>query len=279
MEGITAGQFTLAQVSNQQGKRSVKIISATSLPCKRPQMAIEFVKTSSPKKYVPVNMMNALKKLFGLPGNNETGSSTLSGNSSFHSIVQGGSESEIRGQLVQKMMRDTLHKNGIPPKWIECQIQVTAGGRRRPGINVRLVIKHWDSRLMQYTFAFQKALLTAIVQFDPKAVIWLHGISWQLEVASTCPHTTLPAKNYWLEAPQTDLPAKVAQQPAVKAVPAVNAATEPALPLFEMKKPTPENNAAADLERLFAIRDNELAYLAANNLIPPGYEKTEPAPL
>lgn len=98
-------------------------------------------------------------------------------------------------------------------------------------------------------------------------------------MASTCPHTTLPAKNYWLEAPQTDLPAKVAQQPAVKAAPAVNAAPEPALPLFEMKKPTPENNATADLERMFAIRDKELAYLAANNLIPPGYEKTESAPL
>lgn len=236
-------------------------------------------KNQPPKKYVPVNMINALKKLFGLPSNNETGPSTLSGNRSFHSIVHGGSESEIRSQLVQKMMRDTLHKNGISPSWIECQIQVTAGRTRRPGINVRLVVKHWDSRLMQYTFAFQKALLTAIVQFDPKAVIWLHGISWQLEVASTCPHTTLPGKNYWMETPQTDMPAKIMKQPAVKAVPAVNAAPEPALPLFEMKKPTPENKATADLERLFAIRDNELAHLAANRLIPPGYEKTEPAPL
>lgn len=68
-------------------------------------------------------------------------------------------------------MRDTLHKNGIPPKWIECQIQVAASRTRRQGINVRLVVKHWGSRLMQYPFAFQEALLTAIVQFDPKAVI------------------------------------------------------------------------------------------------------------
>ena len=250
-----------------------------------------------PKKYVPVNMINALKKLFGLPGNNETGPSTLSGNRSFHSIVHGGSESETRGQLVQKMMRDTLHKSGISPRWIECQIQVTSGRTRGPGINVRLVVKHWDSRLMQYTFAFQKALLTAIVQFDPKAAIWLHGISWQLEVASTCPHTTMPGKNYWLEAPQTDMHAKVVKQPAVEAAPAVNAApvaalvkvqpaafkpvapAKPAPPLFEMEKPIPENKVTADLERLFAIRDNELALQAANSLIPPGYEKTEPAPL
>lgn len=150
---------------------------------------------------------------------------------------------------------------------------------------------------MQYTFAFQKALLTAIVQFDPKAAIWLHGISWQLEVASTCPHTTMPGKNYWLEAPQIDRHAKVVKQPAVEAAPSVNAApvaalvkaqpaafkpvapAKPAPPLFEMEKPTPKNKATADLERLFAIRDNELALQAANSQIPPGYEKTEPAPL
>jgi hypothetical protein len=33
---------------------------------------------------------------------------------------------------------------------------------------------------MQYAFAFQKALLTDIVRFEPKAITWLHGISWQL---------------------------------------------------------------------------------------------------
>lgn len=267
------------------------------MPCKRPQMSIKLVKIPTPKKYVPANMIHALKKLFGLSGNNASRLSALPGNRSSHSIVHDGSESETRSQLVQKMMRDTLHKNGISPKWIECQIQVTAGRTRGPGISVRLVVKHWDSRLMQYTFAFQKALLTAIVQFEPKAAIWLHGISWQLEVASTCPHTTLPGKNYWLETPQIDMHAKAAKQPDVEAAPAMNAApvaalvkaqpaafkpvapAKPAQPLFEIEKPTPENNATADLERLFAIRDNELAHQAANSLIPPGYEKTQAAPL
>ena len=234
-------------------------------------------------------MIDALKKLFGLSGNNASVPSTLPGKRS--------SESETRSQLVQKMMHDTLHKSGISPKWIECQIQVTAGRTRGPGINIRLVVKHWDSRLMQYMFAFQKALLTAIVQIEPKAAIWLHGISWQLEVAGTCPHTTLPGKNYWLEAPQIDMHAKAVLQPAVEVESVVNTAPvaalvkaqpaafkpvapdTPASPLFEMEKPIPKNKATDDLERLFAIRDNELAHQAADSLIPPGYEKTEPAPL
>ena len=245
--------------------------------------------------------MNALKKLFGLFGSRPVEPSSLPGSRSFQSSVQDGSESATRGQLVQVMMRDVQRKSGIPPGWIECQIQVVASRSRGSGIHVRLVVKHWDSRLMQYTFAFQKALLTAIVQFEPSAATWLHGISWQLEVASTCPHTTLPEKHYWLEAPQTYMPAKAAAQPVVVAMPAAKTAptaapvarpskapsaafkpvapTKPALPLFEIEKPTPESDATADLERLFAIRDNELAHQAANNPTPLGYEKTEPAPL
>ena len=247
--------------------------------------------------------MNALKKLLGLFGGSPAphSPSSLPGSRSFHSSVQDGSENATRGQLVQVMMCDVQRKSGIPPGWIECQIQVVASRSRGPGIYVRLVVKHWDSRLMQYTFAFQKALLTAITQFEPNATHWLHDISWQLEVASTCPHTTLPDKGYWLEAPQTYMPAKAVAQPAVVAPPAAKAApvetpvatpvkapsaafkpgapAKPALPLFEIEKPTPENDATADLERLFAIRDNELAHQAANNPIPLGYEKTEPAPL
>ena len=51
------------------------------------------------------------------------------------------------------------------------------------------------------------------------------------------------------------------------------------LPAFVEAPVTPENDTAEDLERLFAIRDRELEQLAINNLLPVGYEKTEPAPL
>ncbi len=260
-------------------------------------MTIKYVKTLAKKSGRPISMMNSLKKLFGLFGGSTAAHSpsSLPGSRSFQSSLQDGSESATRGQLVQVMMRDVQRKSGIPPGWIECQIQVVASRSRGPGIYVRLVVKHWDSRLMQYTFAFQKALLTAIVQFEPNAATWLHGISWQLEVASTCPHTILPDKDYWLEAPQTYMPAKAVAQQVVVAVPAPKAEpapekapsagfkpvapSKPPLPLFEIEKSTPENDATADLERLFAIRDNELAHQAANNPTPLGYEKTEPAPL
>ena len=61
-----------------------------------------------------------------------------------------------------------------------------------------------------------------------------------------------------------------------------------AAPLARKQKPNPadaveviedDEETALDLERLFAIRDNELSSLAANNLLPPGYDSTEHSPL
>jgi hypothetical protein len=114
-----------------------------------------------------------------------------------HSSLHDGSETATRSQLVQIMMRDLVRKSGIPPGWIQCQIQVVTSRSRGQGIFVRLVVKHWDERLMTYAFAFQKTLLTEIVQFEPQAVTWLQAIAWQLEVAGSCTVTELPGPQFW----------------------------------------------------------------------------------
>jgi hypothetical protein len=250
-----------------------------------------------------------LKKLSGFLGRDKTAaahSSLPSSRNSQHSILHDGSETATRGQLVQVLLRDLLRKNGMPPGLVQCQIQVMNSRTRGQGIYVRLVVKHWDERLMQYAFAFQKALLTDIVQFEPKAGTWLQGIAWQLEVAGSCPLTDLPGPEFWqaTEAKPFDqfdivpMPAKTVEPPAapvlapVVAAPVVPelsvAAALAAQPLLDPVEPLPSliempaapvDDTALDLERLFAIRDNELANLAKDNLLPAGYESTEPAPL
>ncbi len=259
-------------------------------------------------------MFNFLKKLFSSMSlsRSPAGNSSLP-NSRIHqqSILHDGSETATRGQLVQIMMRDLVRKSGIPPGWIQCQVQVVTSRTRGEGISVRLVVKQWDERLMKYAFAFQKALLTDIVQFEPQAASWLQGIAWQLEVAGTCPVTELPGSQYWKTHGEVDpfdiipipasampvhapVPAPVAP-PVVAMTPPIAAAAAPvlaaaAVPTFALdaleplpplvdEPPTPENDTAEDLERLFAIRDRELEQLAVNNLLPQGYEKTEPSPL
>ncbi len=218
-------------------------------------------------------MKSFFKKIFGLPF--KSGAATGQNSSrSFHSSVQGGSENAIRAQLVQVVMRDLLRNSGIPPGWVTCMPQVLNSASRGSGIFVRLSVKHWDDRLMKYAFAFQKALLTDIVRFEPKASSWLHGIAWQLEVASTCPHTALPDKDFWLEAPA---PSPVLHE--------ANPRTRLVTPMG-MASPAPafaglaeDNEAAQDLKRLFAVRDQEMAQHAASTALPAGYESTEPSPL
>jgi hypothetical protein len=244
-------------------------------------------------------MASFFKKLFGKSSNEE---SRPAANSSygFPSSYQGGSESVARAHLVQDVMRELLRKSGIPPDWIICQPQVLNSKSRGPGIFVRLAVRHWDDRLMQYAFAFQKALLTDIVRFEPKASSWLHGIAWQLEVASTCPHTVLPDRDFWLQSPESPRvrPATTPRQPLVTPVTAAAPAAAQQswaaqISPFSSKPPAStlnpeplnpelsaaENDIKQDLERFFAVRDEELARSAAKGGVPDGYESTQPAPL
>ncbi|MES2363355.1 MAG: hypothetical protein V4646_16410 [Pseudomonadota bacterium] len=188
--------------------------------------------------------------------------------------IEDGSENAMRRQLVQVLLRDVLRKSGIPPQWIDCKMLLVSSRSRGRGMYVRLVVRHWDKRLMNYAFAFQQTLLADIEHFEPRASEWLHGISWQLEVADTCPYTELPDKAFWQEPKHT----KTIAEPAGAPLPVASAS--PALPVsFESTAPDPGNDPVQDLERLFAIRDRELDRQAAEGLTPVGYEKTQPSSL
>ena len=187
-----------------------------------------------------------------------------------------GSENATRRQLVQVLLRDLLRRSGIPPQWVECQMQVVSSRNKGAGMVVRLVVKHWDARLMNYTFAFQNELMSDISRFDPEAPNWLQGMSWQLEVAGSCPFTSLPNRQFWAETEKSPVQAS-AQPPQV--VPVVQATQEAAdKPRFEAPR-FDSTQQADDLEKLFAIRDRELDREAAQGVMPVGYEKTQPSPL
>lgn len=186
--------------------------------------------------------------------------------------IQQGSENDMRRQLVQVLVRDLLRRHGIPPEWIDCQMMIVSSRTRGSGMYLRLVVQHWDERLMNYASAFQKELFADLKQFEPQSASWLHGISWQLEVDGSCPYTTLPGRSFWL-APQAE---------AAPAIPAIAPLPAP-VPKPEQTGPQAEHQAEPvntdELERLFAIRDRELSEQADHSLVAAGYEKTQPAPL
>lgn len=146
--------------------------------------------------------------------------------------IEDGSDNATRRQLVQVLLRDALRKYGIPPRWIDCQMLLVDSRSKGPGMYVRLVVRQWDDRLMNYAFAFQNALMIEITRFEPQATQWLHGISWQLDVAETCPHRDLPDKSFWAE------PAKPAA-PAARMAPPARAGQAAASSMAQAAVPSP----------------------------------------
>lgn len=185
--------------------------------------------------------------------------------------IQDGSENDMRRQLVQVLLRDMLRKHGLPAEWIDCQMLIVSSRTKGSGMFVRLVVRHWDARLLNYASAFQKELLAEIKQFEPQAASWLHGVSWQLEVDDSCPYTTLPARDFWLEPKPQGLGAAAA---------AAKPETSPEPVSARDHAGTPHEPVNAhELEKLFAIRDQELSAQAGHGLVAAGYEKTQPAAL
>jgi len=245
-------------------------------------------------------MKKLIASLFG--GSTPVASPKRTGTSSRDNplTIEDGSDNATRRHLVQVLLRDAMRKYGIPLPWIDCQMLLVSSRSRGPGMYVRLVVRHWDDRLLKYAFAFQNALMEEITRFEPGAAQWLHGISWQLEVAETCPNPTMPDKSYWADpvrppagalvrpprsaplAPLASLPTPAAVPSApIPVAPAVAASlpAQPAAPVARPASPAsaPDADAMKDLERLFRIRDQELGQQGDNPAV--GYEATRPSPL
>jgi hypothetical protein len=212
-------------------------------------------------------MKNLIRRLFGAPPQAvPTAGAPASGD---HPLtIEEGSDSAMRRQLVQVLLRDLLRKHGIAPHWIELQMLVVSSSSRGTGLYVRLIVRHWDERLMNYALALQNALLTDIARFEPRASEWLHGISWQFEMTDSCPYTILPDKAFWAE---TAKPAALASPPTQAFKPSTFAPTTPAA------RHSAESEALEDLQRLFEVRDKALG--RQSDGIAVGYERTQPSPL
>lgn len=136
---------------------------------------------------------------------------------------------DIRRELLRVRTRNTLRLSGIPETWIEAQVLLEpAGGRTF--MHLRLVVRHWDQRLMRYAIAFQRKLMEEIERIDPQATQWLLSIVWVFPAELEAPDTELPQPSAWL-----DLEAR----------------------------PSGHDELASDLARLYAVRDADLSHPGA----------------
>lgn len=107
----------------------------------------------------------------------------------------------VRKELVRVAARDTLHHNGIPADWIRVEPLTMAAPSREPGVHVRLVVLHWDPRLMLHAVSLQENLAKRIVVLDPLCERWLMGVSWQFDLKHDPGFPPLPHPGSWTAPP------------------------------------------------------------------------------
>lgn len=181
------------------------------------------------------------------------------------------SPNATRRELLRVVLRDTLQRQGIPAEWIGAEALTTTSRDGKRGVHWRLLVKHWDARIVTHGVALQQALIECVIAFDPMASEWLHGISWQFDLAdeSVCP--PLPDPVSWTA------------RAHAQATPATQAEAKAGNPIIE--EPGAESAAPAkdpdgakeDLARLLAIRDADFREHSDGK--GPDWSSTEPAKL
>ncbi len=182
----------------------------------------------------------------------------------------------VRKELVRVCTRETLAHHGIPADWIRAEPLTTAQAGRDTGVHVRLVVQHWDPRLMLHAVALQHHLELRILAMDPQASAWLMGVSWQFQLAdmSQCP--PMPHPGSWTAQPQAQVqaaPPAAGQAPASGDADVISGPTRSGAA-------KPATDARKDLERLLAERDAQFGKDGEDSGFgrtqPMGFDKTQP---
>jgi len=187
--------------------------------------------------------------------------------SQFAPSTQAGTAHAQRKNLLRMVLRDTLAQNGIPSHWLDADLLRSTAQGREQGIHVRLLIRHWDPRLLEYGVAFEQNFHQRLTTMDPLAADWLMGISWQFAMDDTSACPPLPNPGSWTR-----------QQPG--AAPAARndaARTAESAPAGRPARREPAPAAApeavkGELERMLAGRDEAHRRQAQG----PGFAQTQP---
>ena len=163
-----------------------------------------------------------------------------------HSRDHATSAHAVRKEVLKLVMRETLARNGIPESWLSADLLRTNSPKREQGIHVRLLVRHWDPRLLQHGVALEQEFYKRLLALDPLAPNWLMGFSGQfaMEDLSACP--PLPHPGSWTAPAQGQ---QVDDKPTTRAGDIIEG---------PVMIPQTQDEVRADLERLLSLRDDDM---------------------
>lgn len=109
----------------------------------------------------------------------------------------GASRAALTRDLLRVALRDTLRHHGIPLDWLSCDLFSSTTRNGTAGFHWRLIVRHWDPRLVVHAPAIEEALFQRLATLDPEAADWLTGISWQFAIADRTACPKLPDPTIW----------------------------------------------------------------------------------
>lgn len=113
--------------------------------------------------------------------------------------------SNVRRELIQVVLKDTLRLHGIPSSWMTCEVIINS---RSPGdeeLHIQLVVMKWKEQLMRYAPALQQQLLLGLDRFDPSVDHSKYIVSWRFSPDCGYPFTRMPDPKFWPDGALTQL--------------------------------------------------------------------------
>lgn len=154
-----------------------------------------------------------------------------------------------RKDLLRLVLRDSLFRNGIPAAWLTAEVLRAARHGQETGLHMRLVLRHPDPRLPLHAVALQHDLLARLKTLDPNADSWFSGFSWSFAFADHVGREPLPHPSTWTAPPPERARPSLAARDTSAGADVIEG------PVMIQRK---SEDARADLERLLAMRDDDL---------------------
>ena len=148
--------------------------------------------------------MEMLKRLFGNTRQADLGTPSQFGAPPDTRMPEAESLAGTRRELVRVMARDTQRRAGIPDGWLEFQVMLEVT-RNQTFVHLRIVVRHWDERLVRAQVAFQTRWLQNVERFEPQARTWIGSVSWLYPDDNDCPEKELPDPTTWSKVEHVDI--------------------------------------------------------------------------
>lgn len=113
-----------------------------------------------------------------------------------HSLSPSESELDLKRDLLRVVLSNTLKKNGVPPQWIDGEINSMTLPTGELRIEVRLSVQVDEPRLLAFLASFQADFERRLLGIAPDAKQWVSGIVWSLAPDPVF-EVALPTADYW----------------------------------------------------------------------------------